>query len=544
MAFSPQAAVVPQSVPQSPSFLNLISAVFVPADAKANAVAGAQFELTANARPVTKAQTGHIADALIRSMLGTRGATSSGAEPKETVATKRCQTAQRQALPTPTSQPLTIQPRATQSRAPQTQTVDPQIPGAQIPEWNPTAVVEATGPEMGGMDLTKLGPEDKQPKLQDFALTEAPEPKMLAAKLAPQRTNGSRAAKGGSPNSQVTTPSLRTFAGKAPTAAREAAETKTRSETAPAGRAECATQSIILPYKDCQIREADPADAGATSANTSQAPEPSFRAATASAGSDTKAPVAFFVILTPIETIPATPPPEMPATRVDSQAVNAAPQEKPEAMAFRDAKGSQDTPGDPQKGNDSGEHRTEVKPALEGLALERAAAVVRAVEAPVGREENVSTPVSKTEVADASSALRSADASVAPLFAQPSHHATPLQQIALRIATGDAPAVELRVAERAGEIHVSVHTPDAGLQTSLRQDLGTLSNSLERSGYHAETFVPQTARAAQSELRSQRESQPGFSRREGGSPQEQQSRDQRKQRDGRVKWIEELENAQ
>lgn len=126
-------------------------------------------------------------------------------------------------------------------------------------------------------------------------------------------------------------------------------------------------------------------------------------------------------------------------------------------------------------------------------------------------------------------------------------HANPIHTIALRIAQADAPAVDLHVTERAGEIHVAVRTPDAGLQASLRQDLGALSNSLERAGYRAETFVPresatQTLRTAQPDFRNDRESQSGFSGR-GSSDQQQQRRDSRQQRDPqRAKWIQELEN--
>ncbi len=37
---------------------------------------------------------------------------------------------------------------------------------------------------------------------------------------------------------------------------------------------------------------------------------------------------------------------------------------------------------------------------------------------------------------------------------------------------------------------MAVRTADAELQTSLRQDLGTLVDRLEHSGFHAETLVP------------------------------------------------------
>lgn|GEM_PF-911371 len=126
-------------------------------------------------------------------------------------------------------------------------------------------------------------------------------------------------------------------------------------------------------------------------------------------------------------------------------------------------------------------------------------------------------------------------------------HTATAQSIALRVAGGDATPVELHVTERAGEIHVAVRTTDRGLETSLRQDLGTLSNSLERAGFHTETFVPRESAhttGAQADVRnsqeSRRESPEGGTR---GSRQEQQQQQRERRRDPRsAKWIEELEN--
>lgn len=51
-------------------------------------------------------------------------------------------------------------------------------------------------------------------------------------------------------------------------------------------------------------------------------------------------------------------------------------------------------------------------------------------------------------------------------------------------------AVDIRVAQRGGEIQVTVHTADPALQANLRQDLPSLVNSLDRAGFDAQTFVP------------------------------------------------------
>jgi hypothetical protein len=72
----------------------------------------------------------------------------------------------------------------------------------------------------------------------------------------------------------------------------------------------------------------------------------------------------------------------------------------------------------------------------------------------------------------------------------PAPSSSPIKEMALHIATPQGPAVDVQLTERGGQLHVSVRTADEGLQTSLRQDLGSLVNSLEHSGYRAEAFTP------------------------------------------------------
>ncbi|HML18377.1 MAG TPA: flagellar hook-length control protein FliK [Bryobacteraceae bacterium] len=120
------------------------------------------------------------------------------------------------------------------------------------------------------------------------------------------------------------------------------------------------------------------------------------------------------------------------------------------------------------------------------------------------------------------------------------------QEISVRVSQPAAPAVDLHISERGGEIHVSVRTPDAALETSLRQNLPTLTNSLERAGYHTETFVPQSSSSAQTSSREDSDSShPDWSGRGNSDGASQNGRQQQQSRDQREKsWIEALENAQ
>jgi hypothetical protein len=120
----------------------------------------------------------------------------------------------------------------------------------------------------------------------------------------------------------------------------------------------------------------------------------------------------------------------------------------------------------------------------------------------------------------------------------------PVQAISVRIAQPDTPAVDVHVLQRGEQIQVDVRTPDPTAQSSLREDLGTLVNSLQRAGYRAETFTPpQPAelKAASAEMNSQEdrdrgESHPGNSGRSSDRQPQQRQRDQRAQA-----WLEELE---
>jgi hypothetical protein len=76
--------------------------------------------------------------------------------------------------------------------------------------------------------------------------------------------------------------------------------------------------------------------------------------------------------------------------------------------------------------------------------------------------------------------------------------------------------VEVRVSERAGDMHVEVRTPNTGLAGELREDLPALSTKLEQTGFRAETWHPagtaerqRAAEAAPAAAAQNSERQPG-----------------------------------
>jgi hypothetical protein len=62
--------------------------------------------------------------------------------------------------------------------------------------------------------------------------------------------------------------------------------------------------------------------------------------------------------------------------------------------------------------------------------------------------------------------------------------------IQLQVGGEGTSRVEVRVSERAGDVQVSVRTPDSHLAGELREDLPALATRLEQSGFRAETWHP------------------------------------------------------
>lgn len=182
---------------------------------------------------------------------------------------------------------------------------------------------------------------------------------------------------------------------------------------------------------------------------------------------------------------------------------------------------------------------------ISGTILTPAAA---ALQAPVN-----SQPAVREEAAPLSMPEPAAPAMPAPA---PATRPAAVPDINIQIARPEAPAVNIHLIERGGQVHVAVRTADTGLQTALRQDLGTLVNSLEHAGYRTEASAMRESAAPLAANISQTETARGAST--GGREQEsnagshswnhQQQHQQQQQRHGRQQrpqplWIEALEKA-
>ncbi len=119
--------------------------------------------------------------------------------------------------------------------------------------------------------------------------------------------------------------------------------------------------------------------------------------------------------------------------------------------------------------------------------------------------------------------------------------------VSLRLGDGDS-AVDIRLAERAGEVRVTVETPDRGLANSLRSDLPDLVGKLRQNGFDAEAWRPSSGTTADAG-RGSSEAPPsqhgwGEARRDARQRQSQQQQQSRNQSRWDGEWNSRIEPAQ
>ena len=66
----------------------------------------------------------------------------------------------------------------------------------------------------------------------------------------------------------------------------------------------------------------------------------------------------------------------------------------------------------------------------------------------------------------------------------------PLKSLSLEFSPDGAGDVRLRLSEKSGEVHISLHSPDASLTSRLHEGVHDLVGSLSSAGYEAEAWTP------------------------------------------------------
>ena len=122
-----------------------------------------------------------------------------------------------------------------------------------------------------------------------------------------------------------------------------------------------------------------------------------------------------------------------------------------------------------------------------------------------------------------------------------------VKDISLRLSDKDQGSVQVRLSERAGELRVSVRTPDTGLTRGLRDGLSDLVGRLEHNGYKAETWQP-ADNSSSAHDQGRQPSQDNSSRQQQGgsgneSGQQQNARDHQQPDAQTPQWVGELESS-
>lgn len=119
-----------------------------------------------------------------------------------------------------------------------------------------------------------------------------------------------------------------------------------------------------------------------------------------------------------------------------------------------------------------------------------------------------------------------------------------VRSISLRLSNAEQGSVQVRLSERAGELQVSVRTPDAGLTRGLRDGLPDLMSRLQVNGYRAETWQPGGNGSSAGQDRGYDAPAHGNSQqRNSGGNQQQSSQQQQQQDEQTPQWVREMESS-
>lgn len=310
------------------------------------------------------------------------------------------------------------------------------------------------------------------------------------------------------------------FSGQAVTIAPDA-----KPDIAPLPPSQIANQDLAFALR---LLGYDPSVASETAAQAKPIADQSSSPSASSAKTDSAPPVPATALAAPAaNTNPATS--ETAALKTQIGAPAATPR----------VSTKQPVPDESSKGNNtpnSGSER-EAAPAMP---------VARAVDAkyaslPFAEVREIASPSTLDPAAAAPKPLNTNADLLVPLKTEvPTQAAT--NNISLRLTGPDQSSAMVRVLDRSGEIHVSVHASDPQLANSLRSDVDQLRSHLTTRGWDAEVWKPEAAALKESANHSSSQEQYSAGKRDGQG--QGQPRQQRENQSGkRPAWLDELEQT-
>lgn len=213
---------------------------------------------------------------------------------------------------------------------------------------------------------------------------------------------------------------------------------------------------------------------------------PDHDKSTANISSDGSLPVqsrssADFLPSRPSVEVTPSPKPE------PKSSIAAMPADKPAASSGSAENAQHQSSNRNSDGKPDSQDRKHGAPAASSLTDHAASPDFKTVVPPAQPADPRSTTTSNRDQSAATESSR--EPAHTDLSSQPQAAPLAAHDIKLQVSAGDQ-RVDVRLVDRGGEVHVAVRTPDSQLANSLRQDLPSLSASLEHSGFRTETWQP------------------------------------------------------
>ena len=126
-----------------------------------------------------------------------------------------------------------------------------------------------------------------------------------------------------------------------------------------------------------------------------------------------------------------------------------------------------------------------------------------------------------------------------------SRNVTPLRDLSVQLGQATDQRVEVRLAQRGGELRVTVSTPNLDLARGLRQGIPEVVGRLSESGFRTETWHPGATATAVTAAAEASNASSDFQRQDpqgrSGAHHQDQQQQRGQQHTDRPKWLEELE---